>query len=114
MMQIEQIIGDIVCVVLRDPKSLEDININERISYFKVRGFTAVTKTERIDWKTKNEFRWNDGTRTKDYPVINSHTYTMNGVGESNIGLLPEMKGSTVIIYGHYQDQVDSLRIFVQ
>ncbi|MAV58545.1 MAG: hypothetical protein CMG07_01160 [Candidatus Marinimicrobia bacterium] len=39
MMQIEHIIGDIVCIVLRDPKSLEDININERISYFKVRGF---------------------------------------------------------------------------
>ena len=93
-----------------------DINVNARDTqlYFKVRGFTAVTKTERIDWKTKNEFRWNDGTRTKDYPVINSHTYTMNGVGESNIGLLPEMKGSTVIIYGHYQNQVDSLRIFVQ
>ena len=66
---------------------------------------------ERIDWKTKNQFRWNDGTRTKDYPVINSHTYTINGVGESNIGLPPEMKGTTVIIYGHYQDQVDSLRI---
>ena len=73
-----------------------------------------MTKTERIDWKTKNQFRWNDGTRTKDYPVINSHTYTINGVGESNIGLPPEMKGTTVIIYGHYQDQVDSLRIFVQ
>ena len=93
-----------------------DINVNARNTqlYFKVRGFTAVTKTERIDWETKNEFRWNDGTRTKDYPVINSHTYTMNGVGESNIGLPPEMRGTTVVIYGHYQDQVDSLRIFVQ
>ena len=93
-----------------------DINVNARNTqlYFKVRGFTAVTKTERIDWGTKNEFRWNDGTRTKDYPVINSHTYTMNGVGESNIGLPPEMRGTTVVIYGHYQDQVDSLRIFVQ
>ena len=93
-----------------------DINVNARDTqlYFKVRGFTAVTKMERIDWKTKNQFRWNDGTRTKDYPVINSHTYTINGVGESNIGLPPEMKGTTVIIYGHYKNQVDSLRIFVQ
>ena len=93
-----------------------DINVNARDTqlYFKVRGFTTVAKTERIDWKTKNEFRWNDGTRTIDYPVINSHTYTMNGVGESNIGLPPEMKGTKVIIYGHYQGQVDSLRIFVQ
>ena len=57
-----------------------DINVNARDTqlYFKVKGFTSVTKTERFDWKTKNEFRWNDGTRTKDYPVINSHTYTMN------------------------------------
>ena len=93
-----------------------EINVNARDTqlYFKVRGFTAVTKTERIDWKTKNQFRWNDGTRTKDYPVVNSHTYTLNGVGESIIGLPPEMKGTTVIIYGHYQDQIDSLRIFVQ
>ncbi|MEL1231057.1 MAG: hypothetical protein VXA26_07065, partial [Candidatus Neomarinimicrobiota bacterium] len=93
-----------------------EINVNARDTqlYFKVRGFTAVTKTERIDWKTKNQFRWNDGTRTKDYPVVNSHTYTLNGVGESIIGLPPEMKGTTVVIYGHYQDQVDSLRIFVQ
>ena len=50
-----------------------EINVNARDTqlYFKVRGFTAVTKMERIDWKTKNQFRWNDGTNTKDYPVIN-------------------------------------------
>ena len=93
-----------------------EINVNARNTqlYFKVKGFTAVTKTERIDWKTKNEFRWNDGTKTKDYPVINSHTYTVNGVGESNFGLPPAMKGTTVVIYGHYLDQVDSLRIIVE
>ena len=93
-----------------------EINVNSRNTqlYFKVKGFTAATKTERIDWKTKNEFRWNDGTKTKDYPVINSHTYTVNGVGESNFGLPPAMKGTTVVIYGHYLDQVDSLRIIVE
>ena len=93
-----------------------EINVNSRNTqlYFKVKGFTAATKTERIDWKTKNEFRWNDGTKTKDYPVINSHTYTVNGVGESSIGLPPAMKGTTVVIYGHYLDQVDSLRIIVE
>ena len=93
-----------------------DINVNASDTqlHFKVRGLTSVDKTERIDWKTKNAFRWNDGTPSKDFPVINSFTYTFNGVGESNIGLLPEMKGSSVIIYGHYQDQVDSLRIYIQ
>ena len=93
-----------------------EISVNARNTqlYFKVKGFTAVSKTERIDWKTKNEFRYNDGTRTKDYPVINSHTYTVNGVGESNIGLPSAMKGTTVVIYGHYLDQVDSLRIIVE
>ena len=39
MMQLEHIVGDIVCIVLRDPNSLKDININEKISYFKVRGY---------------------------------------------------------------------------
>ena len=39
MMQIEHIVGDIVCVILRDPNALKDININDRVNYFKVRGF---------------------------------------------------------------------------
>ena len=93
-----------------------DINVNARDTqlHFKVRGLTSIDKTERIEWRTKNAFRWNDGTPSKDFPVINSFTYTFNGVGESNIGLLPEMKGSSVVIYGHYQDQVDSLRIYIQ
>ena len=30
------------------------------------------------------------------------------------IGLLPEMKGTTVTIYGFYYDQVDSVKIHIQ
>ena len=43
-----------------------DINVNARDTqlYF-TKGFTAVKKMERIDWKTKNQFRWNDGTGQK-------------------------------------------------
>jgi hypothetical protein len=82
--------------------------------FLKVRGVTGSSKTERIDWKTKNAFIWNDGKRTQDYPVINSFTYTKDGIGESMVGLPPEMKGTSVVIYGYYHDQVDSLRIFVQ
>ena len=91
-----------------------NVNAGNTQLYFKVRGLTAVPKTERIDWKTKNAFRWNDGTPSRDFPVIDSFTYTFNGVGESIVGLPPEMKGTSVVIYGYYQDQVDSLRIFVQ
>ena len=77
-------------------------------------GITNNSKMERIDWKTKNSFSWNDGTRSENYPVVNSLTYTKNGVGSSKVGLLPEMKGTTVTIYGFYQDQVDSVKIHIQ
>ena len=80
----------------------------------KVHGITNNSKMERIDWKTKNAFTWNDGTRSEDFPVVNSSTYTKNGVGSSFVGLLPEMKGSTVIIYGFYQEQSDSVKIYIQ
>ena len=79
-----------------------------------VNGFTNKSKIERIDWKTRNAFSWNDGTRSEDYPVICSSTYTKNGIGSSMIGLLPEMKGTTVTIYGFYYDQVDSVKIHIQ
>ena len=93
-----------------------DYNINAASTqlFLKVRGVTGSSKTERINWKTKNAFIWNDGKRTQDYPVINSFTYTKGGIGESMVGLPPEMKGTSVVIYGYYHDQVDSLRIFVQ
>jgi len=79
-----------------------------------VSGITNNSKMERIDWKTKNSFSWNDGTRSENYPVVNSLTYTKNGVGSSKVGLLPEMKGTTVTIYGFYQNQVDSVKIHIQ
>ena len=47
---------------------------------FKVNGITNNSKVERIEWKTKNAFSWNDGTRSEDFPVVNSLTYTKNGV----------------------------------
>ena len=81
---------------------------------FKVNGITNNSKIERIDWKTKNAFSWNDGTRSEDFPVVNSLTYTKKGVGTSMVGLLPEMKGSTVFIYGFYKGQIDSVKIHVQ
>ena len=81
---------------------------------FKVNGITNNSKIERIEWRTKNAFSWNDGTRSEDFPVVNSLTYTKNGVGTSMVGLLPEMKGSTVSIYGLYKGQIDSVKIHIQ
>ena len=81
---------------------------------FKVNGITNNSKVERIDWKTKNAFSWNDGTRSEDFPVVNSLTYTKKGIGTSMVGLLPEMKGSTVSIYGFYKGQIDSVKIHIQ
>ena len=81
---------------------------------FKVNGITNNSKIERIEWRTKNAFSWNDGTKSEDFPVVNSLTYTKNGVGTSMVGLLPEMKGSTVSIYGFYKGQIDSVKIHIQ
>ena len=81
---------------------------------FKVNGITNNSKIERIEWRTKNAFSWNDGTRSEDFPVVNSLTYTKKGVGTSMVGLLPEMKGSTVSIYGLYKGQIDSVKIHIQ
>ena len=81
---------------------------------FKVNGITNNSKIERIEWRTKNAFSWNDGTRSENFPVVNSLTYTKKGVGTSMVGLLPEMKGSTVSIYGFYKGQIDSVKIHIQ
>ena len=40
--------------------------------------------------------------------------YTKNGVGYSMVGLMPEMKGKTITIYGYYRQEIDSLKIFVR
>ena len=81
---------------------------------FKVNGITNNPKIERIEWRTKNAFSWNDGTRSEDFPVVNSLTYTKNGIGSAMVGLLPEMKGTTVTIYGFYHDQLDSVKVHIQ
>ena len=80
----------------------------------KIKGVTNSSKIERINWKTKNSFYWNDRLRTENYPVVSPSSYTRNGIGYSMVGLLPEMKGTMVTIYGIYKNQVDSVRIFIQ
>ena len=39
MMKMEHIVGDVVCIVLRDPDRLKEINLGESMASFQVRGF---------------------------------------------------------------------------
>ena len=93
-----------------------DYNVKARSTQlvFKLNGITHSSKVERIDWKTVNAFSWNDGVKTTNYPIVKSSTYTKNGLSSSLIALPPEMKGSQATIYGFYQNQIDSIRIFIQ
>ena len=91
-----------------------NIKDGKSMRILKMKGVTNSSKIERIDWKTKNSFYWSDRLRTDNYPVVSPSSYTRNGVGYSMVGLLPEMKGTMVTIYGIYQNQVDSVNIFIQ
>jgi len=83
-------------------------------SIFKMKGITGTNKTERITWRTKNKFYWSDKIRTDFYPVVNPSSYTKDGIGYSMVGFMPEMKGKMVVIYGTYNNQIDSVRVMVE
>ena len=97
-----------------DKNGTYHITVGKGQSIFKMKGITNSSLTERITWKSKNEFYWSDGMRTDTYPVVNPASYTKDGVGYSMVGLMPEMKGKTITIYGYYYDQVDSVKIIVK
>ena len=90
------------------------VKVGKAQTIFKMKATTNSPFTERITWKTKNEFYWSDGMRTDTYPVVNSASYTKDGVGYSMVGLMPEMKGKTIPIYGFYYDKIDSVKIIVE
>ena len=87
------------------------VKVGKAQTILKMKATTNSPYTERITWKTKNKFYWGDGLRTDVYPVVNPASYTKGGVGYSMVGLMPEMKGKTITIYGHYYDKVDSVKI---
>ena len=90
------------------------VKVGKAQTIFKMKATTNSPYTERITWKTKNEFYWSDGMRTDTYPVVNPASYTKDGVGYSMVGLMPEMKGKTITIYGFYYDKIDSVKIIVE
>jgi hypothetical protein len=83
-------------------------------SIFKMKGITNSTNTERITWEVKDKLYWSDKVRTDIYPVVNPTSYTKDGVGYSMVGFMPEMKGSSVIIYGKYYNLVDSVKVHIK
>ena len=87
------------------------IKVGKAQTILKMKATTNSPYTERIIWKTKNKFYWGYGLRTDVYPVVNIASYAKDGVGYSMVGLMPEMKGETITIYGHYYDKVDSVKI---
>ena len=97
-----------------DKDGTYNITITGGQAIFKVKGLTNSLQPERITWNTKEKFYWGDGLRKDIYPVVNPASYTKNGVGYSMVGLMPEMKGKTITIYGYYNQEIDSLKIFVR
>ena len=91
------------------------VNIsNDYQSIFKVKGVTHNPRVQKISWKTKNKYYWGNGIITDEYWVVNPTSMTKDGIGYSMVGLLPELKGKSITIYGTYQDQIDSLIIHVK
>jgi len=98
-----------------DTNGVYHITISDKQqSIFKMKATTNSPSTERITWRTKEKYQWNDGIRTDFYPVVNPSSYTKDGVGYSMVGFLPEMKDKVVVIYGQYYDKVDSVRVFLK
>jgi len=98
-----------------DTNGVYHITIDDKQqSIFKLKGITGSNKTERITWRTKNKFYWSDKIRTDFYPVVNPSSYTKDGIGYSMVGFMPEMKGKMVVIYGTYNNQIDSVRVMVE
>ena len=98
-----------------DTNGVYHITISDKQqSIFKMKATTNSLSTERITWRTKEKHQWSDGIITDFYPVVNPSSYTKDGVGYSMVGLMPEMKGKMVVIYGTYNNQTDSVRIMVE
>ena len=79
-----------------------------------MKGITGSNKNRKNNLGVqKNKYSWSDGIRTDVYPIVNPSSYTKDGVGYSMAGFLPEMKGKMVVIYGTYNNQIDSVRVMV-
>jgi len=83
-------------------------------SIFKMKGTTGSSMVERINWTTDTSFSWSNGIVVDDYCLVNPTSITKDGVGYSMVGFMPEMIGSSVIIYGKYYNLVDSVIVHIK
>ena len=83
-------------------------------SIFKMKGITESNMTERITWTKNKSYDWSNGIVVDDYCLVNPTSYTKDGVGYSMVAFMPEMKGSSVVIYGHYYSLTDSIVVHIQ
>ena len=83
-------------------------------SIFKMKGITKSNMTERITWTKNKSYTWSNGIVVDDYWLVNPASYTKDGVGYSMAGFMPEMIGSSVIIYGKYYNLVDSVIVHIK
>jgi len=86
---------------------------------FKMVGYVPSTKMERITWSTNKKYWWGDGMGNTDaYPLVNKVSYSKLYDGEnlcySMIGFMPEMKNSSVVIYGHFGEKTDSIKVIIR
>ena len=102
------------------PMAIDDNGIysiiidDKQKSIFSLKGITESDKRDNITWTTKDEFYWSDSLKKELSIIVESSTFTIDGIGYSTLELLPKMKGMMVVIYGLYYDKVDSVRIFVK
>ena len=90
-----------------------DISPNYQ-SIYKMKATTNSSRTERITWTKNKSYRWSNGIVVDDYWLVNPASYTKGGVGYSMVGFMPEMIGSSVIIYGKYYNLVDSVIVHIK
>ena len=90
-----------------------DISPNYQ-SIYKMKGNTGSSRTERITWTKNKSYDWSNGIVVDDYCLVNPTSYTKDGVGYSMVAFMPEMKGSSVVIYGHYYSLTDSIVVHIQ
>jgi len=81
---------------------------------YKMKATTNSSRTERITWTTDKSYRWSNGFATDFYPLVNPSSYTKDSVGYSMVGFMPEMKNSSVVIYGHYYSLTDSVVVHIK
>ena len=83
-------------------------------SIFKMKGITESNMTERITWSKNQSYSWSNGIVDDDYWLVNPTSFTKDSVGYSMVGFMPEMKNSSVIIYGHYYSLTDSIVVHIK